>query len=407
MAVTEITKILFRRGTELDRRELEQFGGLAQGEPGFTSSEGGTQTDGYNPKSAFLQEEDAVTWDATNGGGDFFIGGKSGKDIYIGGASMERHLSRYFLPLSGTGYAHGWTGSTDDQNYINGNLHVGVAGNTDNMTSKGINSYSVKLYGSTNINNYQKVVEWNPQYGVFEVDSETALRLPCGATNQRPNTPGDYQGYTTVSTSTGLTGMMRFNTETTSFEGHNGTNWVGVGGAMSIDRLTYISFENPIANTTACSGMSGQDEVITFVTDCVSAGSFDQNGNLTARSNITAGSDITAGGNIYAGSDIVAFYTSDERLKDNIYVIDNPLRKIEKIRGVEFDWKESGPTWVDEENRHDIGLIAQDVEQIIPEAVETRGDGTKAVNYYKVIPLLLEGIKELSNKIISLEKKLK
>jgi hypothetical protein len=99
--------------------------------------------------------------------------------------------------------------------------------------------------------------------------------------------------------------------------------------------------------------------------------------------------------------DITAFWTSDERLKDNITPIDDPLAKVLTISGNTFDWNEKS-----NKSGHDVGLIAQEIEQVLPEAVTTRDNGYLAVDYHKVVPLLVEAIKELSAKVESLEQKL-
>jgi hypothetical protein len=80
---------------------------------------------------------------------------------------------------------------------------------------------------------------------------------------------------------------------------------------------------------------------------------------------------------------------SDSRLKDNITSISTPVEKIKSLRGVEFDWN-SG----EQVGTHDVGLIAQDVEAVLPEAVTTQEDGYKNLAYTKVIPLLVEAMKE-------------
>lgn len=90
--------------------------------------------------------------------------------------------------------------------------------------------------------------------------------------------------------------------------------------------------------------------------------------------------------------DIVAYYSSDERLKDNIQVIDGALEKVSQIKGVEFDWNDKQDVY----EGHDIGVIAQDVEAVAPEIVETREDGYKAVKYEKLTALLIEAVKELT-----------
>jgi len=108
-------------------------------------------------------------------------------------------------------------------------------------------------------------------------------------------------------------------------------------------------------------------------------------------------------GRIDAANDVVAFSTSDIRLKDNIKVIDNALDKVNSIQGIEFDWiKKEG---VHGNEGHDIGVIAQEIEKILPDVVTTRDNGYKAVKYEKIVPLLIEAIKELTNEINELKNK--
>jgi hypothetical protein len=102
---------------------------------------------------------------------------------------------------------------------------------------------------------------------------------------------------------------------------------------------------------------------------------------------------------------ITAFYTSDKRLKENINPIPNSLEKVNKLNGVEFDWKK-GFEDIHTLNGHDIGLLAQEVEDVLPEIVSTRHDGYKAIQYDKVVALLVESVKELSNKVTELENKI-
>jgi hypothetical protein len=111
-------------------------------------------------------------------------------------------------------------------------------------------------------------------------------------------------------------------------------------------------------------------------------------------------------GRIDASNDIVAYSSSDRRWKENIKPIDNALNKILKIGGYEFDWKE-----LSEEERktqhgnegHDIGVIAQEVEEVLPEVVTTRENGFKGVKYDKMVALLIEGMKEQQSQIDSLK----
>ena len=107
-------------------------------------------------------------------------------------------------------------------------------------------------------------------------------------------------------------------------------------------------------------------------------------------------------GKLKVPGDIVAFATSDERLKNNINPIADAVNKVKSISGNTFEWNiESGNEGLD------TGVIAQEIEALgLPGTVQTRDNGHKAVRYEKLIPLLVEAIKELSDKVDDLEQKL-
>ena len=88
---------------------------------------------------------------------------------------------------------------------------------------------------------------------------------------------------------------------------------------------------------------------------------------------------------------------SDINLKTNIQTIPNALDKVLQLRGVEFDR-------IDMNGEHQIGVIAQEVEKIIPEVVVGE-DGTKGVAYGNIVAVLIEAIKELTQRVIELENK--
>ena len=108
---------------------------------------------------------------------------------------------------------------------------------------------------------------------------------------------------------------------------------------------------------------------------------------------------VVISGSLKVTNDITAFSTSDERLKTNITPILDGLEKIGEIKGYEYDWVENEHH---ENVGHDIGVIAQEIEKIAPEAVVTRENGYKAVRYEKLIPLLIQAIRELNKKIDNL-----
>jgi trimeric autotransporter adhesin len=98
-------------------------------------------------------------------------------------------------------------------------------------------------------------------------------------------------------------------------------------------------------------------------------------------------------GRIDATNDIVAFSSSDIRFKENIKPIENALDKIRKISGNTYDWKAENKAEHGYEG-NDVGVIAQEIEAVLPQLVQTRENGYKAVKYDKLVALLIEGIKE-------------
>lgn len=85
---------------------------------------------------------------------------------------------------------------------------------------------------------------------------------------------------------------------------------------------------------------------------------------------------------------------SDQTLKTNIRSIEDPITLVQRLQGVRFDWLEN--------NKPSLGLIAQEVEKVIPELVETN-DGIKSVSYSNMIGVLIEAIKEQQNQIEELK----
>lgn len=110
-------------------------------------------------------------------------------------------------------------------------------------------------------------------------------------------------------------------------------------------------------------------------------------------------------GRIDASNDIVAYSSSDERLKENITPIANALDKVKSLTGVEFDWKPEHKEAHGHEG-HDTGIIAQQVLGVMPSAVRTNDTGYLAVRYEKLIGLLIEGMKEQQEQIEELKAQL-
>ena len=125
------------------------------------------------------------------------------------------------------------------------------------------------------------------------------------------------------------------------------------------------------------------------------SGSGDDKAVIDASGNFTTEGNVTAYGSV-----------SDKRLKENIKVIENPIEKIKDLKGVTFTYKKDG--------EKSTGLIAQDLEKVLPEAVytsktivdETKGEKAEehlAIRYGNTVGLLVEAIKELEARVKELE----
>lgn len=151
-----------------------------------------------------------------------------------------------------------------------------------------------------------------------------------------------------------------------------GIQWIPAAGGFSVtdDTTTNSSYYPVFVNTT--SGTPSQTSVSSTKLNFNPS-----TGNFSA-TQFTSLSDITQ--------------------KTNIHPIENPIELTKELQGVRFNWIDN--------NKPSLGLIAQEVEKVLPELIETGDDGLKRVNYSNMIGLLIEAIKEQQVCIEKLEKKL-
>ncbi len=205
-----------------------------------------------------------------------------------------------------------------------------------------------------------------------------------------------------------------------SFESEDGTN-MRIGRISNTDeiRISGVDIESATDSTKKILvvGNDGQlhtadgDEDVTFndvdvdgLVTVTGVGTSQFSSHLQAHCLGIGMVPSTTAGEIHAAADIVAYSSSDKRLKENIKPIENPLGKIAQISGNTFDWIEN-----DEVHSHkgsDIGVIAQEIESVLPELVTTRENGYKAVKYDKVVALLIEAVKDQQAQIDELKSKL-
>ena len=158
------------------------------------------------------------------------------------------------------------------------------------------------------------------------------------------------------------------------------------------------------ANRVIVSNAGAPDATVSLTTpQDIHTGATPTFDKMTLSTSLAVGSGVTPSavdGRINAKEDVVAYSTSDARLKTNIEHISNALEKVKSLHGVQFTWNPELHDVHGYEGQ-DTGVIAQDVVQVLPEAVVTRDTGYMAVNYEKMIGLLIEAIKELDTKINS------
>jgi hypothetical protein len=126
--------------------------------------------------------------------------------------------------------------------------------------------------------------------------------------------------------------------------------------------------------------------------------------NSSNQITVPDGTTITATTSDFRVTGNVTAYASDERLKTNIQTIKNPIEKIKKIRGVEFDWLDDIENF-NPKHKHETGVIAQEIEEVIPDAVSPApfNEEYKTVDKEKIVALLIEAIKEQQEQIEELK----
>jgi hypothetical protein len=192
--------------------------------------------------------------------------------------------------------------------------------------------------------------------------------------NLTGNLTGDVTGTATTSTNSNNTNITN---DTSSSSIHYPTFVSNVSGfrpqKVTSSRLTFVPSTGTLGITSInCSG--------TITVGTLIAASVDYNGNVSITGDLDVLGDISS--------------SSDINLKENVKTVENSLETINSLRGVSFDWKENG--------RSSYGIIAQELEEVLPELVKS-GE-VKSVNYNGLIGVLIEAIKELKAEVEELKK---
>jgi len=169
------------------------------------------------------------------------------------------------------------------------------------------------------------------------------------------------------------------------------------GGATAIPVVT-IDAQGRItsaSNVSVSSGTTITDDTTTNATRYPML-STATTGSISAAN--TSSSKLTFNPSTGTLSSTIFTATSDANAKDNIQPLENATNTVKQIQGVSFDWKDTG--------KPSYGVIAQEIEKVLPNVVHTTPDGVKAVDYNTIIAFLIESIKEQEKRIEQLESKL-
>jgi len=179
-------------------------------------------------------------------------------------------------------------------------------------------------------------------------------------------------------------------------DGDGSFSWTNLAAGTGLDLTAHtFSLETDLRDGITKIGLDSNDYVAFNTTNT----GFFLDGSERAR--------IVNNGDLHADGDVIAYSTtiSDERLKTGINTVSSALDKVKQIRGVEFTRKNNG--------QRSAGVIAQEVEKVLPQAVKEKSlplqtgteDKYKTVEYDALHALLIEAVKELSDKIDKLENK--
>ena len=185
-------------------------------------------------------------------------------------------------------------------------------------------------------------------------------------------------------------------TDTAKFTGSvAGDNYLQIGNGSD------IVFINAASGTFKSSIIAADDnsyDVGNTTTGAFRSGYFDTSVTVgTTVANTTA----LLADFVYAKQDLIANFSSDQQLKDKVLTIDTALDKVESLGGYSFVWNNNIGDM--RAGTPDYGVIAQEVENVLPHAVDINSRGHKTVNYNSLIPLLIEAVKELSARVKELE----
>ena len=338
----------------------------------------------------------------------------------IGGSSTYAEFTSSGLDVTGSVTTSGDLTIGTDKLFVDvsaGKVGIGTTSPTTTLSVKGTSSNGINVIGvgttayrcylGLNASNhgYLYVDDSSGQNGslIHSVGNSYISGGNLGIGTTTPGSKLDVNGNVNVTgdlTVTDSFSVGTTNTSPTSAGFHFGYGAVSFSSMNNNGSSLYLN----VGDTSGATTYTDEYNINVNQDSVIDSGGANRNVDLFCQNAIklsTTSTGIAVTGTITATGDITAFYTSDRRLKDNIVAISKPLEKLSKLGGYFFDWNSKS-----DYEGNDIGLIAQEVEGIIPTAVVDRDTGFKAVRYEKVIPLLVASVNTVADKVERLEKEL-
>jgi len=348
----------------------------------------------------------------TNGDGDYFV--------VVDTAGVERKLTKANINLSEFNNNSGWTSNTGTVTSVGITAGTGLSGG-GTVTSSGTISLATALSELTDMTDTMlgtdEFIVLDASADRRKAANEIGLSIFSNDAGFTTNT-GTVTSHT-VSAGSGLTGGGTVTTSgTTTLNVGAGTGisvsadavalaTAGAGAATYSSGISTITID-AYGRVTSVTGSAGYTTAVGDITGVAVSGSGLSGGGTSGSVTITSNATTAATANTIAYRDASAniyandFYaTSDMRLKTDVAVIENPLNKLAYLDGFNYRWNELA-TNPDKETVQ-VGVSAQQVEGLFPHIVNTNEDGYKTVAYDKLVPLLIEAVKELHEKVKLLE----
>ena len=255
---------------------------------------------------------------------------------------------------------------------VSGSSQITLSSVTGYVANEHVNHANVSITAGSGIS------------GGGDITATRTITLDTGSAHFIAGSRGTNSAGTGISYSSGVI----TNTGVTSNIAGTGISVSGATGGVTI---TNTGVTSAVAGTGVT--VSGATGAVTFsIGQAVATTSEVQFAKVGVGGASDATYELKVTGDIGASGDIVAYISSDKRFKDNVIEITDSLDKVRKIRGVKWDWNNNASEAA--KKSPNVGVIAQEVQQVLPEIVHEREDGYLAVDYTKMAALFIEAIKE-------------